>query len=138
MRKPVLVLLSALAVLAAPGSVAVAASPTLRATLVHTLRGCHVWAIAGKADAPSAAVTVKRGTRLAIRISCPMDFDVTKVRGPALTLGGRRLYAGTTRTIVFRARGTYVLRARNVQTPAQVGLQTLGADNTPTITVVVR
>ena len=136
MRKSVPILLAALAALGVPG--AVAASPTLRATLVHTVRGCHVWSIAGKADSPAATVTVKRGTRLQIRVSCPMDFDLARVRGPAVALGGRRFYAGTTRTIVFRGKGTYVLRARNVQTPAEVGLQTLGPDNRPTLTVVVR
>ena len=137
MRRLTLVLLAALALVAAPGA-AVAASPTLRAQIIHTLRGCHVWSIAGKPPAPDAAVTVARGTRLAIRISCPMDFDVVKVRGPALALGPARFYTGTTRTIVFRRPGTYRLRARNVQSSEQVGLQTLGPDNVPTLTVVVR
>ncbi|MGZ8695536.1 MAG: hypothetical protein ACXWYS_08875 [Gaiellaceae bacterium] len=138
MRRFTLVLLAALALVAAPGAAVVAASPTLRATIIHTLRGCHVWSIAGKPPAPAATVTVKRGTRLAIRLSCPMDFDIAKVRGPALALGPARVYAGTTRTIVFRRPGTFRLRARNVQSSEQVGLQTLGPDNVPTLTVVVR
>lgn len=138
MRRLALILLAAVALVAAPGGAAVAASPTLRAAIVHTLRGCHVWSIAGKPPAPAVAVTVKRGTRLAIRVSCPMDFDVAKVRGPALALGPARFYAGTTRTIVFRRPGTYRLRARNVQSSEQAGLQTLGPDNVPTLTVVVR
>jgi len=138
MRRLALILLAAVALVAAPGGAAVAASPTLRAAIVHTLRGCHVWSIAGKPPAPAVAVTVKRGTRLAIRVSCPMDFDVAKVRGPALALGPARFYAGTTRSIVFRRPGTYRLRARNVQSSEQAGLQTLGPDNVPTLTVVVR
>jgi hypothetical protein len=138
MRRLALILLAAVALVAAPGGAAVAASPTLRAAIVHTLRGCHVWSIAGKPPAPAVAVTVKRGTRLAIRVSCPMDFDVAKVRGPALALGPARFYAGTTRTIVFRRPGTYRLRARNVQSSEQAGLQTLGQDNVPTLTIVVR
>ena len=138
MRKLTPVALAALALVAAPGGAAVAASPTLRAQLIHTLRGCHVWSIAGKPPAPDAAVTVARGTRLAIRISCPMDFDVVKVRGPALALGPARFYTGTTRTIVFRRPGTYRLRARNLQSSEEAGLQTLGPDNVPTLTVVVR
>lgn len=138
MRKLVLVLLAALGLLALHGGAAVAASPTLRAAIVHTLRGCHVWSIAGKPAAADATVKVARGTRLAIRVSCPMDFDVTQVRGPALALGSARFYTGTTRTIVFRRPGTYRLRARNVQSSEQAGLQTLGPDNVPTLTVVVR
>ena len=44
---------------------------------------------------------------------------------------------GTQRTIVFRVRGTYVLRAVNLQTSAAMGLQTLGDDAQPTLTVKV-
>ena len=56
---------------------------------------------------------------------------LTQVRGPALALGASTFQAGTTRYVVFRRPGTYKLRARNLQTPEEVGLQTLGADNTP-------
>jgi hypothetical protein len=139
MRRLALLLLIALALVAAPGGAAIAVSPTLRVALVHTLRGCHVWAIAGKPSAgPAATVVVARGTRLQLRISCSMDFDLTQVRGPALALGPARAYRGTTRTIVFRRPGTYRLRARNVQSSAEAGLQTLGPDYAPTLTVVVR
>jgi hypothetical protein len=138
MKRLVLVSLAALALVAAPGGAAVAASPSLRTAIVHTLRGCHVWSIAGKPKGPSAAVTVARGTRMAIRISCPMDFELTQVRGRALALGPSTWQAGTTRYIVFRRAGTCKLRARNLQTPEEVGLQTLGADNTPMLTIVAR
>jgi hypothetical protein len=138
MKRFVLVLLSALALVAAPGGVAVAASPSLRTALVHTLRGCHVWSIAGKPKGPSATVVVARGTRMAIRISCPMDFELSQVRGPALALGASTFQAGTTRYVVFRRPGTYKLQARNLQTPEEAGLQTLGPDNAPTLTIVTR
>jgi hypothetical protein len=137
-KRLVVILLSAFAFGAAPGGAALAASPTLRAALVHTLRGCHVWSIPGKAPAAEATVVVAQGTRLSLRISCPMDFELTRVRGPELALGPARFYAGTTRTIRFVRPGTYRLRARNLQSAEQVGLQTLGADNVPTLTVVVR
>jgi hypothetical protein len=138
MRRTAVVVLAALAAVLAPGGVAVAASPTLRASLIHTLRGCHVWSVDGKAPAVDAKVTVARGTRLTMRVTCPMDFEVTQARGAALPLGPALFQAGTSRTIVFRRPGTYRLRARNLQTPEQAGLQTLGPDNTPTLTVVVR
>lgn len=137
-KRLVAILLSALAFGAATGGAALAASPTLRAALVHTLRGCHVWSIPGKAPAAEATVVVARGTRLSLRISCPMDFELTRVRGPELALGPARFYAGTTRAIRFVRPGTYRLRARNLQSAEQVGLQTLGPDNVPTLTVVVR
>ncbi len=138
MKRLALVLLAAFALIAAPAGAAVAASPSLRTALVHTLRGCHVWAIAGKPRGASASVVVARGTRMAIRISCPMDFELTQVRGPALPLGASTFQAGTTRYVVFRRPGTYKLRARNLQTPEEAGLQTLGADNTPILTIVAR
>jgi hypothetical protein len=138
MKRFAFVLITALALVAAPGGVAVAASPSLRTAIVHTLRGCHVWSIAGKPKGPSAAVTVARGTRMAIRITCPMEFELTQVRGRPLPLGASTWQAGTTRYVVFRKPGTYKLRARNLQTPEQVGLQTLGPDNTPTLTIVAR
>jgi hypothetical protein len=139
MRRLLLVPLAALALVAAPGGAAVATSPTLRVALIHTLRGCQAWAIGGKPTAgPAATVVVARGTRLQLRISCSMDFDLTQVRGPALALGPARAYRGTTRTIVFRRPGTFKLRARNVQSSEEAGLETLGPDNVPTLTVVVR
>lgn len=138
MRKLVVLPLAALVLVVAPAGVAVAASPTLRVALVHTLRGCHIWSVGGKDRAAAATVTVARGTRLAIRITCPMDFDIAKVRGPALALGPSRFYAGTTRTITLRRPGRYVLQARNVQSSEEAGLVTLGPDNVPLLTVVVR
>jgi hypothetical protein len=40
--------------------------------------------------------------------------------------------------IAFPRSGVYRLTAKNVQTPSEVGLQTLGSDNVLTLTVVVR
>ena len=61
MRRLALVLFTALALFAAPGGAALAASPTLRTALVHTLRGCHVWSIAGTPRPPVTTVRVARG-----------------------------------------------------------------------------
>jgi len=124
--------------LAVPLGVAAAVSPTVRLTIVHTVSGCHVWQIGSKAPSPSARIVVKRGTRLQIRASCPMDFDFRQVSGPALALGAKRTYAGTTRTIVFRRAGVYRLAATNVQSSVERGLETLGPDNGLLLTVVVR
>jgi hypothetical protein len=114
----------------------VAASPTLRLEIVHYFRGCHVWsrtAVIG----PAAQVKVPHGAKLTIRVSCPMDFDLSQTAGPALGLGTRRLYAGTATTLVFKRRGVYKLLAKNVKSSAEAGLQTLGDDNLLTLTVRV-
>jgi hypothetical protein len=104
--------------------------------IVHYFRGCHVWSRAAVIG-PSARVSVVHGTKLTIRVSCPMDFDLSQVAGPALGLGSRRLYAGTTTSIAFKARGVYKLVAKNVKSSAEAGLQTLGDDNLLTLTVRV-
>ncbi|MGB7588552.1 MAG: hypothetical protein WBM00_07575 [Solirubrobacterales bacterium] len=113
------------------------ASPTFRMEIMHFVQGCHVWKT-NKVLGPSAKITLSRGTHLVIRPECPMDFDFTQTAGPKLSLGNPRTVRGSTRTIVFRKAGVYKLRVTNVQTPDQVGLQTLGPTNVLTLTVVVR
>ena len=134
MKKLALLTLLCVGTVAAPA----AASPTVRLTIVHTLRGCHVWTLGLKSLGPTAKLTVKRGTRLEIRPNCPMDFEFRQVGGPKLALGAVRTYAGTIRTIVFRKAGLYRLKVRNVQTPEERGLVTLGDTNELTLTIVVR
>ena len=114
-----------------------AASPTVRLTILHYVRGCHVWQLKTKTIGPAATLTLERGTRLEIRPNCPVDFDFTQLSGPKLILGPARTYAGTTRTIVFKKRGVYRLAAANVQSSEERGLVTLGADNGLTLTVRV-
>ena len=135
-------LLAALAVaalaVALPVGGAAAVSPTFRMTIIHTVSGCHVWQVGSKSLSPTARIVLKRGTRLQIRAGCPMDFDFRQVAGPALALGARRTYGGTTRTIVFRKAGVYRLAVTNVQSSAERGLVTLGPDNALSLTIVVR
>ena len=130
-------LLLGLALVVVPLGTAAAASPTVRLSILHTVHGCHVW-MTTKVPGPSTTITVKRGARLEIRPLCPMDFDFAQSAGPRLALGNPRTLRGSTRTIVFPRKGVYRLTARNVQSPADVGLQTLGPDNVLTLTVVVR
>lgn len=130
-------LLLGLALVVVPLGTAAAASPTVRLSILHTVHGCHVW-MTTKVPGPSTTITVKRGARLEIRPLCPMDFDFAQSAGPRLALGNPRTLRGSMRTIVFPRKGVYRLTARNVQSPADVGLQTLGPDNVLTLTVVVR
>jgi hypothetical protein len=121
----------------APVGALAAASPSFRMSIVHHVHGCHVWKTASVRGAKTT-VTVKRGTRVEIRLTCPMDFDFRQLRGPRLPLGNPRTVAGTSRTIVFRKAGTYVLTATNVQSSDELGLETLGADNALRLTVVAK
>lgn len=121
------------------GVPAAAASPTVRLTIIHVLRGCHVWGTAdGSPLGASHTITVTRGTRLQIRVNCPMAFDVVQIAGPRLALGPSRWQPGTTHTLVFLVRGVFKLRATNVQTSEEMGFATLGPDNRPVLTIRVR
>jgi len=137
MRKLTLCLGVCVALVAIPSAAAV--SPTVRLTLIHVMRGCHVW---GTADSrplgASRTVELKRGGRIEIRINCPMAFDITQLVGPKLALGGSRWQSGTAHILVFAKRGLYRLKAVNVQSSEELGLQTMGPDNVPLLTVRVR
>lgn len=113
-----------------------APSKTVQLAIIHVVHGCHVWQ-SSQALSPKGVLTIGAGTKVVVRVNCPMDFTLTQVKGPKLALGDPTLHTGTQRTIVFRVRGIYVLRAVNLQSSAQQGLQTLGPDNQPTLTVKV-
>jgi hypothetical protein len=135
MKKLALLALLTAVVAIAP---AAAASPTVRMTIIHVVQGCHVW---GTNDSRQLGakrkISLVRGAKLVIRDNCAMSFDFSQVAGPKLKLGDPRTYPGTTRTIVFRKVGLYRLKAKNVESSADMGLQTLGPDNTLVLTVRV-
>lgn len=111
---------------------------TVSMSIVHVLRGCHVWALGSKQLGPTAIVTVKPGTKLKLRVNCPMDFEIVQTAGPKVALGDPRFYTGSTRVIVLKKAGLYRFSARNLQTSAEVGLQTLGQDNSLKLTFRVK
>ena len=113
-----------------------APSKTVRLAIIHTVQGCHHWQTTRDLGA-AGVLKVTAGTRVVLRVNCPMDFSLTQLRGPKLVLGDPTMHTGTTRTITFAKRGTYVIRAVNIQSSAEMGLQTLGADNVLTLTVKV-
>ncbi len=124
-----------LALLATVFAVA-APSKTVQLAIVHTVSGCHIWQTA-HAHGATTALKLKKGDKITLRISCPMDFNLMQMKGPRLALGDPTLHTGTQRTIVFAKRGVYVLMATNLESSAEMGLQTLGADNSLRLTVTV-
>jgi hypothetical protein len=118
--------------------VVAAPSKTVQLTIIHTVRGCHVWQAAAHSLGASAKVTVPRGGKVSVRVSCPMDFTLRQVSGPPIALGDPTLHTGTLRTFAFPRKGVYVLRATNIQSSQEMGMQTLGADNALTLIVTVR
>jgi hypothetical protein len=134
LRRSAAVALASLAWFGLPAGAADGAAATVRLAILHVVRGCHVWDTTSK---PTATVRIRAGGRVLIRTSCPMDFDYRQVAGPRLNLGDPRQHAGTTRAILFKKPGTYRLVVENVQLPADVGLETLGVNDTLRLTVVV-
>jgi len=138
MRRFLIGLAAALTALAVATGGAAAASSTVRLTIVHVVQGCHVWGdVNGNPLGPSRTLTVKRGTAVTIRVNCPMSFDFVQLAGPKLALGAALTHAGTVRTLIFAKRGVYKLRATNVESSEQMGMTTLGPDNTLVLTVRV-
>ncbi len=138
MKRFLLAAATAFAVVGVPTGTAAVVSPTVRLTIVHVVQGCHSWGdVASNALGPKRSIAVKRGTRLQIRVNCPMSFDLVQLAGPTLALGDPRLYSGTARTIVFAKKGVYKLQATNVESSAEMGMTTLGADNVLVLTVRV-
>ena len=98
-------------------------------SLVHVMQGCHTWQLGnGKTLPPTSTLTVRAGTRVRVEIRCPMDFVVN----------GQLWHTGTAHTLSFPKKGVYVFTAVNVQTPEEVGLQTMGSTNVPKLIVRVR
>lgn len=126
-----------LLVLAAVLGFSVAPAKAVQLAIVHTVHGCHIWQTARNAG-PATSLKLKRGGTITLRVSCPMDFRLTQLRGPRLALGDPVAHTGTQRTIAFPRAGVYVISATNLQTSAEVGLQTLGPDNALRLTVTVR
>jgi hypothetical protein len=138
MRRLSFLLVVAAGAVALPLGAGAAVSPSFRLAIAHTVSGCHTWMHDTKTLGPAAKIVVKPGTKLQIRLNCPMDFDVRQIAGPRLALGDARSYAGTVRTISFRKAGLYRLAAKNVQSSVERNLTTLGPDNQLSLTVVVR
>jgi hypothetical protein len=103
-------------------------------SLVHVTQGCHTWQLSSGKNLPATTtVAVKVGGHVRVEIRCPMDFVVS---GPLV--GGQLWHGGTAHVLSFPKRGVYTFTAVNVQTPEEVGLQTLGATNVPKLIVRVR
>jgi hypothetical protein len=106
-------------------------------SIVHVVHGCHVWQVQAHDAGPTTTVRLHHGGRITIRDSCPMDFTLAQVSGPALGLGDPVFHTGTQRTFRFARRGRYVIRATETMTSEQMGLQTLGPDNVLKLVVLV-
>ena len=123
-----------LSIVALAAGQAGAARPPTVLEIKHYFRGCHVFV---KNELPTMNVTLRRGDRIKLIDHDVMDFDVTQIAGPRVSVGDPRLLRSAVRMLVFRKVGTYRFEGTNVQTSEELGLQTLGPDNTLRITVRV-
>lgn len=105
-------------------------------TIIHTVTGCHVWQT-NRDLGPSTTLKVHPGQVVQLHVTCPMNFQLVQVSGPKVALGDPVVYTGTQRAIRFAKKGVYVFRGTNLQSSQQMGLQTIGPDNSLTLTVRV-
>lgn len=110
-----------------------AARPPTVLEIKHYFRGCHVFS---KNEQPVVNVRLRKGDRIQLVDHDPMDFDVTQTAGRRVGLADPRLRRSEVRLLVFRKAGLYRFELKNVQTSEELGLQTLGQDNT--LRIVVR
>ena len=75
-----------------------APSKTVRLAIIHTVHGCHVWQTTRSLGA-AGVLKVTAGTKVVLRVNCPMDFTLTQVRGPKLALGDPTMHTGTTAAV---------------------------------------
>ena len=113
-----------------------APSKTVQLAIVHTVSGCHIWQ-GTHSHGPATVLKLKQGDKITVHVTCPMDFTLVQLKGPRLVLGDPTLHTGTQRTIRFAKRGVYILQATNIQSSADMGLQTLGPDSSLRLTVTV-
>jgi hypothetical protein len=99
----------------------------------HFVRGCHVFSTNVK---PAVSLRLRKGDRIRLVDHDVMDFDVTQTAGPRVALADPRLRRSEVRLLAFRKAGLYRFEAKNVQTSEELGIQTLGPDNT--LRIVVR
>jgi plastocyanin len=104
----------------------------------HIARGCHTLTVNGGADsAPSARLHLTTGGTLHVQNNDVMPHQLLSTGGPhasmvAATMG----HMGARSTVTFPTPGTYTLATKAGEDYTS-GIQTIGADNTLKITVVV-
>ena len=126
MRAATLAVAALCAAALAVGQAGASRPPTVL-EIKHFFRGCHVFT---KTETPTMTARLRRGDRIRLLDHDPMDFDLTQTAGPPVALGDLRLRRSEARMLVFRRAGVYRFEGRNVQTSEELGLKTLGPDNT--------
>lgn len=118
------------------GSAAAPAS-SVRLTIQHVLRGCHVWSN-GRTTGATMHVTLRAGQTLSIVDNDVDRHQVLELGGPAsLRLGGP-LMMSQGETISFPRKGLYRLGTRVVEMPGGgMDVKTIGPDNTLRLSVTV-
>jgi hypothetical protein len=110
-----------------------AARPPTVLEIKHFVRGCHVFVTNEKAG---ITLRLRKGDRIRLVDHDVMNFDITQTAGPRIPLGDPRLRRSEARVLAFRKAGLYRFEAKNVETSEELGMQTLGPDNT--LRIVVR
>jgi len=123
---------------AAAGTTFRPASPaTVSATIDHVTRGCHTLSVNGGTQSPTQTIRLAVGGNLRVQDNDVMPHQLMMVSGPqASFVGAAMTHMGAQSTVTFPSAGTYVLTTKAGEDYVK-GIQTVGADNTLRIKVLV-
>jgi len=102
----------------------------------HVERGCHVWTD-GRRTNPTAAVTLRRGSRLVVTNQDTDMHQLVQTAGPRIATGPF-LMMNQAATLVFRKPGVYRFKNRKLDMPGMHEVETIGRDWLLLLTVTVR
>ena len=132
-----LVLTALAAVLTAAS--ALAAPPSYRVQIRHEVKGCHSWAISGRAFKAHQTLTAAPGTQLTFVDDDVMPHTLVQLAGPKVTLTTPAMHKiGATATTQLFTKGRYVFGTKAGEDyPSASGIKTIGEDNVLRLVVVI-
>jgi len=113
-----------------------ASAATVKLTIQHVQRGCHVWSN-GKTTAAMMRFHLTKGQHLSI---VDMDIDAHQMlqfAGPAHLRMGGPMMMNHSITLSFPKAGVYRLGTKTVEMPGGMDVKTIGPDNNLRLVVTV-
>ncbi len=119
------------------GTMGSASLASVKLTIRHVQRGCHVWAH-GKMTGATMRLHLKPGQRLAVLDQDVDPHQMLEFAGPMRLYMGRPMMMNHGTTISFSKKGVYRLGTKTVEMPGGgMDVKTIGPDNKLRLVVTV-
>ncbi len=114
--------------------------PSKTITIIHAMRGCHVWQLAGHRPVQTLTITVKAGTTLRFVNDDVMPHKLIEQKGPKLTLFRPNMnHTSAVAAADLDRRGTYRFTTKPGEDyPSMPEMHTIGEDYVLHLTVHVK